>query len=67
MATEGSVLPASRGDRNRQKLLELERDRVPYEYRGLPVLIPRCAHDEIERLKAENAELREQRRRALGQ
>ena len=49
-----------------QRLRELEGDRVPYEYRGLPVLVPRCAHNEIERLKAENADLREQRNRTLG-
>lgn len=66
MATEDRSLVAPRaGDRSRDRLRALERDRVPYEYRGLPVLIPRCAHDEIERLKAENTELREQRNRAL--
>lgn len=43
-------------------LRELEGDRVPYQYKGMPVLIPRIAHDEIERLKAENTELRESRR-----
>ena len=56
---------SGQGDRNRKRLLELERDRVPYHFRGLPVLVPRCAHDEIERLKAENAELRQQRNRLV--
>jgi hypothetical protein len=53
--------PGRKVGRTAAMLRELECDRVPYEYKGLPVLVPRCAHDEIERLKAENQRLQRER------
>lgn len=39
-------------------------EEVEYSFQGEKVMIPRCAHDEIERLKAE-LELEKRRRRDL--